>query len=285
MDLVVVGAGPAGLTTALAARRRGLSVRLFEQGQPDDPRPGTWVLNRNGLQVLRRLGEFTMIAVDRARLEDPTGRVLADLPLRESAVVLRKTLLEELRAMCLAEGVEIHWGQRASGGVRADGDTRGAIRVGRRRYLRGLCAGPPPRPYPLEIWYADGTRSGFDPAPDGRTGFYTTGDPPPNVLECEEKICGPAFRPGGRFLAGDAFACQAPTLSQGCNSALVDGWRVGHGLPPAGRLRTQVLSWVLSEVATRPFPGRNRLVTWLARRAMLQRWFVSYLEGQATCSG
>lgn len=281
MDLTVVGAGPAGLATALAARRRGLRVRVYEQGQPDDPRPGTWVLSRNGLEVLDRLGRFTLRPIDRARVEDPDGRILAEIPLRSAAVVLRKTLLEELRALCVAEGVELVWGQRASEGVLASGTQPG--KLFRRRYVRGLCAGPPPRPYPLEIWYSDGSRAGFEPTPDGRTGFYYTGRAPvlEEVLESEEKMCGPTFPRGGTRV-GDAFAAQAPTLSQGCSSALVDGWRVGHGFGPAPRLRTQILSWALSEAAARPFPGRNALVAWLARRPLLQRWLRFYLEGEAT---
>ncbi len=307
MDLVVVGAGPAGLTTALAAARRGFRVRLYDQGQPDSPAPGTWVINPNGLRVLRRAGTFSLQAVDRARLEDPAGRVLADLPLR-SAVALRKTLLEELRGLCLEAGVEFFWGWRLlsrgrplhfdQGVVQAplvvaangcDSTLRRAWRVGGRRYVRGLLSGPPPRPYPLEIWYPDGSRAGYDPTLDGRTGFYYTGTAPElrGVLESEEKTCGPAFSlPGqrGLFLIGDAAHAQAPTLSQGCNVALVDGWLLGHTLPRAAPpraflTRTQLLSWLLSEVATRPFPGRNRVVAWLARRRLLQRWLLFYLEG------
>lgn len=77
-DLGVIGAGPAGLTCAIAARRAGLEVTVFEQA--NDIRSGGVgiTIASNGLRALDRLGlleEFFQVAqrVTRARVETADG--------------------------------------------------------------------------------------------------------------------------------------------------------------------------------------------------------------------
>jgi 2-polyprenyl-6-methoxyphenol hydroxylase-like FAD-dependent oxidoreductase len=54
--IAVVGAGPAGLTAALALRRLGLEVTVFEQAKDFQRIGGGIVLHDNGQRVLQALG-------------------------------------------------------------------------------------------------------------------------------------------------------------------------------------------------------------------------------------
>ena len=53
--LAIVGAGPSGLTAALAAARLGADVTVFEAAADFARVGGGIVLHRNGLRVLQRL--------------------------------------------------------------------------------------------------------------------------------------------------------------------------------------------------------------------------------------
>jgi 2-polyprenyl-6-methoxyphenol hydroxylase-like FAD-dependent oxidoreductase len=123
--IAIVGAGPAGLTAALAARRLGLQVTVFEQAQDFQRIGGGIVLHDNGQRVLQALGLLEgfrphlqpcpVIAAERG-----DGRVLGAVefgrflpPLRHlPAVVLRHQLQEHLLGATRADGVEVRFGHR-----------------------------------------------------------------------------------------------------------------------------------------------------------------------------
>jgi len=62
-DLLVVGAGPAGLATAIRARQRGLTVRVIDHGEPPLDKACGEGLMPDGVRLLSEL------AVDAARLD------------------------------------------------------------------------------------------------------------------------------------------------------------------------------------------------------------------------
>jgi salicylate hydroxylase len=124
-SIAIVGAGPAGLTAALALRRLGLEVIVFEQAKDFRRIGGGIVLHDNGQRVLAALG---LLEGFRPRLqpcpviaaERGDGRVLGAVnfgrfspPLRHlPAVVLRHQLQEHLLAAARAAGVAVHFGHR-----------------------------------------------------------------------------------------------------------------------------------------------------------------------------
>ena len=123
--IAIVGAGPAGLTAALALRRLGLEVTVFEQAKDFRRIGGGIVLHDNGQRVLAALGLLEgfrpqlqpcpVIAAERG-----DGRVLGAVefgrfspPLRHlPAVVLRHQLQEHLLGATRAAGVEVRFGHR-----------------------------------------------------------------------------------------------------------------------------------------------------------------------------
>src|SRR5215207_989818 len=123
--IVIVGAGPAGLTAALALRRLGLEVTVMEQAHDYRRVGGGIVLHDNGQRVLRALG---LLDSFRPHLQPcPViaaelcgGRVLGAVdfdrffpPLHHlPAVVLRYQLQEHLLAAAQACGVEVRFGHR-----------------------------------------------------------------------------------------------------------------------------------------------------------------------------
>jgi 2-polyprenyl-6-methoxyphenol hydroxylase-like FAD-dependent oxidoreductase len=132
--IAVVGAGPAGLTAALALRRLGLEVTVFEQAKDVQRIGGGIVLHDNGQRVLQALGlldsfrpHLQPCPVITAQRCD--GRVLGAVdfgrfspPLRHlPAVVLRYRLQEHLLAAARACGVEVRFRHRVVA-VSAAGD-------------------------------------------------------------------------------------------------------------------------------------------------------------------
>ena len=106
--IAIIGAGPAGLTAALAAHKSGLEVAVFEQA-PDFKRIGGGILiHSNGLRVLNALDlkesfEPFMRATQTMVSELPGGKRLSELdysqlavPYNYGAVVLRYQLQEHL---------------------------------------------------------------------------------------------------------------------------------------------------------------------------------------------
>jgi 2-polyprenyl-6-methoxyphenol hydroxylase-like FAD-dependent oxidoreductase len=123
--IAVVGTGPAGLTAALALRRLGLEVTVFEQADDFQRVGGGIVLHDNGQRVLEALGllegfrphlqpcpvitaqrcdGWVLGTVDLGRFSPP----LRHLP----AVVLRHQLQEHLLVGARAAGVPVRFGHR-----------------------------------------------------------------------------------------------------------------------------------------------------------------------------
>lgn len=85
-DLVIIGGGVAGLTTALCAGRRGLSAHVVERSASPRWQGGGLVLGSNAVSVLERLGlgEAVVrqgVVLERLRFVSREGLRLMDLPI------------------------------------------------------------------------------------------------------------------------------------------------------------------------------------------------------------
>jgi salicylate hydroxylase len=123
--IAIVGAGPAGLTAALALRRLGLDVTVFEQAEDYQRVGGGIVLHDNGQRVLQALG---LLDAFRPHLQPcPViaaelcgGKVLGTVefarfapPLRHPpAIVLRYQLQQHLLAATRSDGIQVRFGHR-----------------------------------------------------------------------------------------------------------------------------------------------------------------------------
>jgi salicylate hydroxylase len=123
--IAIVGGGPAGLTAALALRRLGLEVTVFEQAEDYRRIGGGIVLHDNGQRVLQALGLLDSL---RPHLQPCSvitaelcgGRILGNAafgrlcpPLHHlPAIVLRYQLQEQLLTGARACGVEVRFGHR-----------------------------------------------------------------------------------------------------------------------------------------------------------------------------
>src|SRR6266851_4945578 len=100
-DVLVVGGGPAGLATAIAARRKGMRVRLVDSAHPPIDKACGEGLMPDALKALAELG---------VRLPDGVGGVFrgirfigdgiaveAEFPSRY-AVAVRRTILHQILA-------------------------------------------------------------------------------------------------------------------------------------------------------------------------------------------
>ena len=133
MKIAIVGAGPAGLTAAIAARTLGLETQVFEQAADFKPVGGGILLHSNGLRVLDALGlyrgfEGRMNCVQRLLSVVPGGKIVgavdyADLaiPFNRCAVVMRYELHEHLLNAARGAGIAVEFGQRLMGLALADG--------------------------------------------------------------------------------------------------------------------------------------------------------------------
>ena len=122
-SVAIIGAGPAGLTAALAASQCGLDVTVFEQAPQFDPVGGGILLHSNGLRVLEALSLLDRFRPLMRLIETMTleagGRVLFRLdyrtlavPLPHGAVIMRHALEECLLAAVREAAVPVHFGHR-----------------------------------------------------------------------------------------------------------------------------------------------------------------------------
>lgn len=118
-DLLVVGGGPAGLATAIAARLKNLRVTVVDSRKPPIDKPCGEGLLPEAVTALRTLG----IELDSGlgfpfaglQFSDEESCASARFP-REKAFGLRRTALQRLLIdRATAVGVSLLWGARVSG--------------------------------------------------------------------------------------------------------------------------------------------------------------------------
>jgi flavin-dependent dehydrogenase len=118
-DVFVVGGGPAGLATAIAARRRGFRATVADILRPPIDKACGEGLMPDAVADLAQLG-VSLDSCEHARfrgirLIGPATSVQADFP-RGSGIGMRRTALHSaLVAHAAQAGVELHWGVRVSG--------------------------------------------------------------------------------------------------------------------------------------------------------------------------
>ena len=125
--VAIVGAGPAGLTAALAARKLGLDVTVFEKTLDFERVGGGLLLHSNGLRVLEALSLLDLLrpvmrACSTLAVELPNGQRLSTFDYRKlkiphnyCAVVMRYHLQEYLLSAVEWAGVPVLAGHRCTG--------------------------------------------------------------------------------------------------------------------------------------------------------------------------
>lgn len=117
-DLLVVGGGPAGLCCAIAARLRGLSVRVLEARRPPLDKACGEGLMPDGRRLLAELGVMLPEHRDFHGIlyVDGALRVEGRFPAGHAGAGVRRVRLHAaLQARAEELGVEILWGVRAQG--------------------------------------------------------------------------------------------------------------------------------------------------------------------------
>ncbi|MFQ5349922.1 MAG: NAD(P)/FAD-dependent oxidoreductase [Thermoanaerobaculia bacterium] len=193
-DLLIVGGGPAGLATAIAARLGGLTATVLDRARPPIDKPCGEGLMPAGVERLEALG---------VRLPEAAGRAFRGIRYRDGELVaeaefpgspglgLRRTILHGALARRAEEvGVDLRWETMvrglARGGVTTEeGVLRGRWLVGadglssRMRRWAGLDTDEPvgsrrrfgvrrhfrvePWTDKVEVWWADGVEAYLTP--------------------------------------------------------------------------------------------------------------------------
>jgi flavin-dependent dehydrogenase len=118
-DVFVIGGGPAGLATAIAARRRGLTVAVADRARPPIDKACGEGLMPDGLASLSRLGiaagSLASYPFTGIRFLDRGVSVAARFP-GGAALGMRRTVLHQAMAeQAAAAGVRLLWGARVEG--------------------------------------------------------------------------------------------------------------------------------------------------------------------------
>jgi menaquinone-9 beta-reductase len=117
-EVIVVGAGPAGIAAAIAARRRGLRVTVLDARTPPIDKPcGEGILPR-GVAALRALGvnlppDF-VYPFRGIQFGDGATAAHADFAGAAGLSVRRMKLHDILSRRAVKEGVEFRWGTRVN---------------------------------------------------------------------------------------------------------------------------------------------------------------------------
>ncbi|MFY9731692.1 MAG: FAD-dependent monooxygenase [Candidatus Acidiferrales bacterium] len=129
-DVLVVGAGPAGLATAIAAAAKGLRVTIADARRPPINKPCGEGLLPEAVEALRSIGielnSSLGFPLEGFRFSDNSHSVSAPIK-RGRAFGLRRTVLHNLLVARAAEvGVQFRWGacvsDFASAGARINGE-------------------------------------------------------------------------------------------------------------------------------------------------------------------
>jgi flavin-dependent dehydrogenase len=129
-DVLIVGAGPAGLATAIAARLKGLSVTVADARRPPIEKACGEGLLPEGVAALSRLGiqlnSDVAFPIAGIRFCDEVSSASGKLPRGSASFGLRRTTLHALLVQRATEvGVRFRWGTRVSdcagGSARLDG--------------------------------------------------------------------------------------------------------------------------------------------------------------------
>ena len=122
-DVFIVGAGPAGLVTGIAARRKGFHVVIADSARPPIDKACGEGLMPDALAVLKRLGAAlpveTGVPFMGIRFIGQKSRASSGFPYGTGLGIRRTTLHENLVQSAYDAGVSIRWGtnvQRSSDG-------------------------------------------------------------------------------------------------------------------------------------------------------------------------
>ncbi len=237
-DVLVVGAGPGGLATAIGAARHGASVLVVERHPGTAIHPRALGISTRTMEVFRTWGitDAVRACSVSTSVESGRGRTLADPDMRSGPLgypsprealavsptlpaacpqdLLEPLLVEQARA----HGAEVRFGAELTSvevtghGARATVRERatGALYAVRARYLVG----------------ADGPRSSVRTALGiGVEHLGTMGHFAQAVTLAAEVAT--MFRAGRGFLVGDAAHRMTPVGARGLNTAIHDGHNLG----------------------------------------------------------
>lgn len=130
-DVVVVGGGPAGLATALAARLQGAQVVVLDRRRPPLDKPCGEGLMPDGLDALERLGVSlgTCRHHPLAGIRYIDGEVVAAarFPARPGAGIRRLDLHRAMVHAAERVGIDLRWGVSADGLLPGRGPSFGGV--------------------------------------------------------------------------------------------------------------------------------------------------------------
>ncbi|HXZ13224.1 MAG TPA: NAD(P)/FAD-dependent oxidoreductase [Candidatus Sulfotelmatobacter sp.] len=129
-DVLVIGAGPAGIATAIAARLKGLRVTVADARRPPIDKPCGEGLLPEAVRSLRQLGidlnQCSAFPLGGICFTDESSTASAVIPKRTAFGIRRTALHQLLIERALELGVSFHWGaqvtQHDPGCVRINGN-------------------------------------------------------------------------------------------------------------------------------------------------------------------